>query len=59
MSVKHQAFPKVRSVNTLQSHPLVELYGMMTWWERISSAIVIVATVASFIVLVLLLGGQV
>lgn len=59
MSVKHQALPKVHTQTAIATrHPLIDLYDIMTWWERISTGIVIVATIACFILMVLLLDGQ-
>ncbi len=60
MSVKHQALPKVSAMNppARPNHALVELFAIMTWWERISFGFVIGSTVACFIMLVLLLEGQ-
>lgn len=61
MSVKHQALPKVHTPTEsaiATRHPLIDLYDIMTWWERISTGIVIVSTIACFILMVLLLDGQ-
>ncbi|MBZ0315316.1 MAG: hypothetical protein K8L91_02775 [Anaerolineae bacterium] len=61
MSVKHQALPKIHptaQTAVATRHPLLDLYDIMTWWERISFGLVILSTIACFILLVLLLDGQ-
>lgn len=68
MSVKHQAIPKLRAVGPNKAvtrtavatrHPLLDLYDIMTWWERVSFAMVIASTIVCLILLVLMLNGQV
>ncbi|GIK67332.1 MAG: hypothetical protein BroJett018_51260 [Chloroflexota bacterium] len=61
MSVKHQALPKIHTpakTAVATRHPLIDLYDIMTWWERISFGIVIASTVICLVLLVLLLNGQ-
>ncbi len=59
MSVKHQALPKISTVNQAshRQHVVLEIFAIMTWWERLSFTIVIASTLVCLVLMVLMLNG--